>query len=59
MCITCPICETIIEDAPPDFPSRPFCSKRCKLVDLSNWMNEVYRVPVDESAELDPDVPVH
>jgi hypothetical protein len=59
MCITCPICQTALEDVAADFPSRPFCSKRCKLVDLSNWMNEVYRVPVDESAEPEPDATVH
>lgn len=40
----CPICGR----APaPDF--RPFCSKRCADVDLSRWLGEVYRVPVDEA----------
>ena len=24
---------------------RPFCSERCKLVDLGKWVNEEYRVP--------------
>ena len=24
---------------------RPFCSERCKLLDLHNWMDERYRVP--------------
>ncbi|WP_269531215.1 DNA gyrase inhibitor YacG [Chitinimonas sp. BJYL2] len=26
-------------------PSRPFCSERCKLIDLGLWANEQYRVP--------------
>lgn len=26
-------------------PYRPFCSERCKLVDLGRWVNEEYRVP--------------
>ncbi len=26
-------------------PYRPFCSERCKLVDLGKWVNEEYRVP--------------
>lgn len=26
-------------------PYRPFCSERCKLVDLGNWASERYRVP--------------
>ena len=28
-----------------DNPHRPFCSERCKLVDLGKWVNEEYRVP--------------
>jgi uncharacterized protein len=32
----------------PDNPYRPFCSERCKLVDLGKWASEGYRVPLDE-----------
>lgn len=39
------MCKRVIEDAPDDYPPRPFCSKRCKLVDLDNWLNEAYRLP--------------
>ena len=35
----------------PDNPYRPFCSERCKLIDLGAWASESYRVPV---AEADP-----
>ncbi|WP_084088524.1 DNA gyrase inhibitor YacG [Andreprevotia lacus] len=34
-------------------PYRPFCSERCKLIDLGAWAEERYRVPV--TAPLDPD----
>lgn len=44
MHIRCPICQQELE-APDDFPSRPFCSARCKLVDLGNWLDEKYRLP--------------
>jgi len=27
-------------------PYRPFCSERCKLLDLGNWLSERYRVRV-------------
>jgi len=27
---------------------RPFCSERCKLIDLGAWASEAYRVPVQE-----------
>lgn len=33
-------------------PYRPFCSERCKLIDLGAWASESYRVPVQET--LDP-----
>lgn len=26
-------------------PYRPFCSERCKLIDLGNWASGSYRVP--------------
>lgn len=34
-----------------DNPFRPFCSERCKLVDLGNWISGTYSVPVMESEE--------
>jgi len=24
---------------------RPYCSERCRLIDLGNWAAEIYRVP--------------
>ncbi len=30
---------------------RPFCSERCKLIDLGAWASESYRVPVQESKD--------
>lgn len=32
-------------------PFRPFCSERCKMIDLGAWANEDYRVAVDESKD--------
>jgi endogenous inhibitor of DNA gyrase (YacG/DUF329 family) len=49
--IVCPICKRVIEDAAEDHVARPFCSQRCKLVDLDNWLNERYRT----SRPLTPD----
>lgn len=39
----CPTCNKQVEWQ--DNPFRPFCSERCKLVDLSKWVSEEYRVP--------------
>ncbi len=38
----CPICRK--ETTWRDNPNRPFCSERCKLIDLDNWLSERYRV---------------
>jgi endogenous inhibitor of DNA gyrase (YacG/DUF329 family) len=44
MRIVCPQCKRVLEDAPDDFAPRPFCSPRCKLADLGNWLGESYRI---------------
>lgn len=30
---------------------RPFCSERCKMIDLGQWANEEYRIPADEPSD--------
>lgn len=50
----CPLCKTVIPDAPDDHPPRPFCSARCKLIDLGNWLDEKYRVS-EPIADLEDD----
>lgn len=37
--LTCPICR---KPVPLDGPDMPFCSERCRLVDLGNWATEKY-----------------
>ena len=32
-------------------PYRPFCSERCKTIDLGAWASESYRVPVVENKD--------
>lgn len=45
----CPICQ---KDVAPRLtnPGFPFCSTRCRAVDLGKWLGEEYRVP-DRQAE--------
>ena len=45
MRIVCPMCRKVIPDAPDDYPSRPFCSRQCKLQDLGKWLDGEYRIP--------------
>ena len=49
---TCPICGTAltVESA----TTRPFCSERCRTIDLGNWLGEAYRIPVDETPSDEP-----
>jgi len=41
--ILCPICRKVASWS--DNPFRPFCSERCKLIDLGKWASGDYRVP--------------
>jgi uncharacterized protein len=41
----CPACGAAV--AWRGNPARPFCSVRCKLVDLGGWLDEAYRVAGD------------
>ena len=51
-CPTCPICKKDVPPRPGNL-AFPFCSSRCKMVDLGKWLNEDYRVPSED--ESDPD----
>ena len=44
----CPICkkEVALSD-----PQMPFCSERCKLIDLGNWATDKYVIPVPLTPE--------
>lgn len=38
-------CPTCAREVAIDGPSFPFCSGRCKLVDLGNWLDGAYVIP--------------
>ena len=48
--MTCPGCGGDSVYAPSN-PYRPFCSARCKNVDLGAWANEDFRMPAKISPE--------
>jgi uncharacterized protein len=50
--VNCPQCGKIMEWDPAN-PYRPFCSERCKLIDLGQWASEAYRIPEVEKKEED------
>ena len=55
--VSCPQCgKPAVWDSTNRY--RPFCSERCRMIDLGAWASENYRIPVAESkveGESDPD----
>jgi len=41
--VTCPICRKRFD--PLTSRTMPFCSPRCRLIDLGRWLGEEYSVP--------------
>ncbi|MBI3525495.1 MAG: DNA gyrase inhibitor YacG [Betaproteobacteria bacterium] len=54
--VNCPTCGKPVAWAAEN-RYRPFCSKRCKMIDLGAWAAEDYRVPVQEEQPLDTSEP--
>lgn len=44
--VQCPHCGEPALFAPAN-PWRPFCSERCRILDLGAWASEDYRIPTD------------
>mgnify|MGYP001556088109 CR=1 FL=1 len=53
---TCPYCRAAFE-GDESSPCRPFCSPRCKKLDLLNWLEGAYTLPREISAEDLADLP--
>ena len=52
----CPTCEREFDSS--ESTALPFCSERCRLIDLGRWLDEGYSLPVvpdPEADELPPD----
>ncbi|MGK2945675.1 MAG: DNA gyrase inhibitor YacG [Desulfuromonadales bacterium] len=48
--IKCPQCRKVVIWQ--DNPHRPFCSERCKLIDLGQWADESYRIQETSHEQL-------
>jgi uncharacterized protein len=49
MKLKCPICKKAVATGDPDFP---FCSERCRIIDLGNWATEKYVIPTPADPNL-------
>ena len=49
----CPICKTLLPNI--NVPTFPFCSDRCRLLDLNNWIEGKYTLsrPLDPTDEIE------
>ncbi len=52
----CPICQKPILPRAQN-PQFPFCSTRCRAVDLGKWLGEEYRVGSDSADEVEDEAP--
>ncbi|MEY4577802.1 MAG: hypothetical protein RL701_2505 [Pseudomonadota bacterium] len=56
--LKCPICRRKMALSPLT-ATHPFCSPRCKLVDLGNWLGDSYAIPgsaADSVEEMDEEM---
>mgnify|MGYP003449897163 FL=1 len=49
---TCPICKGKLPEGRRT-PTYPFCTGRCKLVDLGNWLGDGYVIPGGEPENIE------
>jgi endogenous inhibitor of DNA gyrase (YacG/DUF329 family) len=56
--ITCPTCGKPVRWSE-ESPWRPFCSERCRLIDLGDWIDERHRITGREEDDADPDAERH
>lgn len=42
--LRCPVCKHELPTAPDASRWRPFCSQRCKTIDLGSWLDGSYRI---------------
>jgi endogenous inhibitor of DNA gyrase (YacG/DUF329 family) len=52
--INCPHCKEEFNYY--NSESRPFCSERCKMIDMGHWLNESYTVPIPQSPDKTPNI---
>lgn len=48
--VNCPTCGSEVIWGPQS-PQRPFCSERCRKIDLGAWASDSYRVPAEAPAD--------
>jgi uncharacterized protein len=47
--VRCSICDAVFEST--ESTSMPFCSPRCRRIDLGRWLDEGYSLPIERQEE--------
>ena len=56
--VSCPVCgEAMRGKGLAEWPDFPFCSARCKTIDLGRWLGESYGLPAEDSDDPAPESP--
>ncbi len=60
--VSCPVCgQAMRGGSVAEWPYFPFCSARCKTIDMGRWLGESYRIPAEDSEDApapeSPDIP--
>ena len=53
--LRCPICKKEVDESDLGKPGStfPFCSQRCKLIDLGRWLDGKYQIPAKDDEEVE------
>jgi len=53
--VRCPICGQVMQgQSEAEWPQFPFCSPRCRTIDLGRWLGEQYRIAPEGTDESPP-----
>ena len=59
----CPVCKKVLDSSIQEQQSKseafPFCSQRCKLIDLGAWLDTKYILSSDMQSEEPDEFPIH
>ncbi|HEY2882281.1 MAG TPA: DNA gyrase inhibitor YacG [Pirellulales bacterium] len=53
--IHCPVCNQNFD--PEHSTAMPFCSDRCRQIDLGRWLDERHSLPIERQVDFDEELP--
>jgi len=53
--VRCLICGTAMPGQSAEWPDYPFCSARCRKIDLGRWLDQKYAIPSEDQTKPEDD----